>query len=127
MRHSGRVDSGLASAFAARRDAVGVDATLPLAADPLLPRLLPLQEFAEQRLALIGRRCRTPYAFLLQEGCELGGRCGLLLRIDALGLAKPLQHLFRDAPTGPPRHRCGEIDITPFRMPRRLLELVKLG
>src|SRR5260370_31064628 len=87
--------------------------TLSLAADTL-PLLLPLQEFAEQRLALILRRLHIGDALLLQEGRELRGSASLC-RIDTIGLANSLQHLFRHAPPGPTRHRRGQIDVTPLR------------
>src|SRR5262249_47192587 len=66
--------------------------TLSLAADTLA-LLLPLQEFAEQCLALIRRRLHIGDALLLQEGRELCGSAGLR-RIDTIGLANSLQHLF---------------------------------
>ena len=92
--------------FRADEAAFKLQMRLSLAADTL-PRLLPLHEFTEQRFALIRRRLHIAYAFLLQESRELRGGRPSLLRIDAIGLAKSLQHLFRHAPTGPTRHRRG--------------------
>src|SRR5260370_38270908 len=85
--------------------------TLSLAADTL-PLLLPLQEFAEQRLALILRRLHIADALLLQEGRELRGSASLR-RIDTIGLPNSLQHRFRRPPTGPTLSCCGQIHVTP--------------
>src|SRR5262245_39909167 len=83
----------------------------------------PLQEFAEQRLALLVRHGGGGATLALEEARELG-RCDL--RIAALR-AHALQHFLRYARSGPARNGGGQVHVTPFRMPRRLEKLLPFG
>src|SRR5262245_53178733 len=81
--------------------------------------IAPLQEFAEQCLTLLVGQGRGGAALVLQEGRELGGRN---LRIGGAFRAHALEHLLRHARAGPARNGGGEVDVTPFRVARRLEE-----
>src|SRR5215471_4237055 len=107
----------------ARADSNWSGTALALPARALL-LLFPLQKFAEQRVALF--RFYVDITLVFQKGREVGGGRGLL-RIDTVGLAKPLQHFFGYAPAGPTRHCRRQIDVTPFRMSWWLLELFKVS
>src|ERR1044071_2636461 len=98
---------------------------IPLWLD-LLPSLAlllaPLQELAEQRLA-IGSALRHARSGLVQEGLEVASDLFLVGGRSA----ETLEHVLGDLVTRPAGNGRPEIDVTPLRVPRRDLEAIPLG
>ena len=99
---------------------------VPSTAHSLFPPsllLAPLQELTEQRLAIrlaLGR-ARSDAA---EEGLEIAAEVVLRRQRRA---AEALEHLFRDGVSGPTRNGRRQVDVAPFGMTGRDLELVPLG
>src|SRR5262245_31959624 len=84
----------------------------------------PLHELLEQSIAFALRNRRTGGWRSAQECLELAA--DILLRRQ-LAAIEPLQLLLRGGKSGPTLDRSCQVDVPPFRMVRRLQQLVPVG
>src|SRR5262249_8766414 len=84
----------------------------------------PLHELLEQSVAVALRNRRTGGWRSAQECLEFAA--DILLRRHFAAI-EPLQLLLRDGKSGPALDRGRQVDVPPFRMVRRLQQLVPVG
>src|ERR1700736_4150033 len=92
-----------------------------------LPGAVPFHEVLEELLALLGclgRAFRAGDAARIEVTAELGAEIGC--RRLGTRVAAEVEPDLRRLEPGPARERAGEIDLAPFWMARRLLELADL-
>src|SRR5690348_1595287 len=94
-----------------------------LASGRRLMLALPIHELAKQRVALLRVEAGAPVC--RKEAREIGAvRLRVCRRLCCRLRRELVEHLARDAEPRPPGDRGSEVDVAPFRMPRRLAELV---